>query len=51
MRVVKLASKKGKDLEDVVKINYLKLMKREILVEIWLKSTDDDHKEETNQTR
>ena len=35
MKVVNLASKKNT--QDVDKINYLKIMKRELLVEIWLK--------------
>ena len=33
------------------KINYLKLMKCEILVEIWLKSANGDRKEAKNQKR
>ena len=33
----------------VHKINYLKLMKREISVEIWLKSAKGNHKEAKNQ--
>ena len=32
-------------------INYLKLMKREMLVEIWLKSANGDHKKAKNQKR
>ena len=36
---------------DVGKINYLKYMKREILVEIWLKLADGDRKEVKNQKR
>ena len=34
--------------KDVGEINYLKLMKREILVEIWLKPAKGDHREAKN---
>ena len=34
----------------VGKIIYLKLMKRETLVEIWLKSANGDHKEAKKKT-
>ena len=36
---------------DVGKINYLKLMKREILVEKWLRSANGNRKEMKNQKR
>ena len=42
---------KGNPLQDVRKINYLKLMKHEILIEIWLKLANNDHKETKNQKR
>ena len=45
----KFCTKKRNNPEDVGKINYLMLMKREILVEVWLKSADGDHKEVKNQ--
>ena len=46
--MVKLALKKGNHL-CVGKINYSKLMKREILVEIWLKLANGDCKEARNK--
>ena len=51
MKLVKLASKKGNDLKDVGEINYLKLMRREILVGIWLKSANGNRKKAKNQKR
>ena len=51
MKLVKLTSKKGNCLEDEGENNCLKLMKREILVEIWLKLANGDRKEVRNQKR
>ena len=47
--MVKLASKKGNHLEGVGEINYLKWMKREIFVEIWLKLANGNRREAGNQ--
>ena len=47
MKIKKKLLVQGK--QTVGKINHLKSMKREILVEIWLKSTDGDCKESKNQ--
>ena len=45
----KFSIKERNRLEDVGNINYLKFMKRETLVDIWLKLADSDRKEAKNQ--